>query len=136
MPFKLSIHGKHARLSMFWTHSFATVAIFCRAGNVVRAAFWYGLAVHFRIYPIVYELPFVLVLDPDTFQSGQEPLLVNWKSSRSCVYWRLYKSLCISLHDLHDVMVICFRSLPPFFLILICFKLKFYIFRLFFICIC
>lgn len=57
-------------------------AIFCRAGNIVQAAFWYGLVVHFRIYPIIYALPIVLVLDPHSFQSGQKPCLVNWKSSQ------------------------------------------------------
>lgn len=51
-------------------------------GNVVQAAFWYGLVVHFRIYPIIYALPIVLVLDPHSFQSGQKPRLVNWKSSQ------------------------------------------------------
>ncbi|KAG6787770.1 hypothetical protein POTOM_003815 [Populus tomentosa] len=50
--------------------------------NVIQAAFWYGLVVHFRIYPIIYALPIVLVLDPLSFQSGQKPLLVNWKSSQ------------------------------------------------------
>ncbi|KAG6791146.1 hypothetical protein POTOM_000258 [Populus tomentosa] len=50
--------------------------------NIVQAAFWYGLVVHFRIYPIIYALPIVLVLDPHSFQSGQKPCLVNWKSSQ------------------------------------------------------
>ncbi|KAJ6307454.1 hypothetical protein OIU76_017281 [Salix suchowensis] len=51
-------------------------------GNVVQAAIWYGLVVHFRIYPIIYALPIILVLDPHSFQSGQKPCLVNWKSSK------------------------------------------------------
>ncbi|KAL3568202.1 hypothetical protein D5086_030853 [Populus alba] len=51
-------------------------------GNIVQAAFWYGLVVHFTIYPIIYALPIVLVLDPHSFQSGQKPCLVNWKSSQ------------------------------------------------------
>ncbi|CAN0923423.1 GPI mannosyltransferase 1 [Linum grandiflorum] len=41
-------------------------------GKIVQAAIWYGLVVHFRIYPIIYALPIVLVLDPR---------FVNWKSS-------------------------------------------------------
>ncbi|KDP41130.1 hypothetical protein JCGZ_03621 [Jatropha curcas] len=51
-------------------------------GNVPQAAVWYGLVVHFRIYPIIYALPIVMVLDPHVFQSNQKPLLENWKSSQ------------------------------------------------------
>ncbi|EEF32392.1 conserved hypothetical protein [Ricinus communis] len=51
-------------------------------GDVVQAAFWYGLVVHFRIYPIIYALPIVLVLKPQIFQSDQKPPLVNWKSNQ------------------------------------------------------
>ncbi|XP_024519444.1 GPI mannosyltransferase 1-like [Selaginella moellendorffii] len=32
-------------------------------GRNLQAAFWYGLVVHFRIYPIIYALPFVLFLN-------------------------------------------------------------------------
>ncbi|GAB4847597.1 hypothetical protein Ancab_026659 [Ancistrocladus abbreviatus] len=49
-------------------------------GKVYQAAFWYGLIVHFRIYPIIYALPIILVLDPRYLQSGQKPLLTNWKT--------------------------------------------------------
>lgn len=35
---------------------------------------------HFRIYPIIYALPIVLVLDPQYIQSGQKPMLVKWSS--------------------------------------------------------
>ncbi|XP_031262884.1 GPI mannosyltransferase 1-like [Pistacia vera] len=48
-------------------------------GNVLQAAFWYGLVVHFRIYPIIYALPVILVLDPLFFQSGFKPKLLNWR---------------------------------------------------------
>ncbi|PKI55642.1 GPI mannosyltransferase 1-like [Punica granatum] len=47
-------------------------------GNVVQAAVWYGLVVHFRIYPIIYALPIVLVLDPQFFGSGQKPCIRSW----------------------------------------------------------
>lgn len=48
------------------------------AGNVLQSAFWYGLVVHFRIYPIIYSIPIILVLDPNFFPSGQKPVLRNW----------------------------------------------------------
>ncbi|XP_059656418.1 GPI mannosyltransferase 1-like isoform X2 [Cornus florida] len=50
-------------------------------GNIFQAAFWYGLVVHLRIYPIIYALPIILVLDPH-FQSVQKPALVKWSSSK------------------------------------------------------
>lgn len=49
-------------------------------GKVYQAAVWYGLIVHFRIYPIIYALPLVLVLDPQYLQSGQKPVLTKWSS--------------------------------------------------------
>lgn len=51
-------------------------------GNVLQAAFWYGLVVHFRIYPIIYALPIILVLDPHIFQSGQKPVLSYWTAGQ------------------------------------------------------
>ncbi|XP_027341361.1 GPI mannosyltransferase 1 isoform X2 [Abrus precatorius] len=49
-------------------------------GNVLQSAFWYGLVVHFRIYPIIYSIPIILVLDPNFFPSNQKPVLRNWNA--------------------------------------------------------
>ena len=56
--------------------------VFWFTGNVLQAAFWYGLVVHFRIYPIIYALPIILVLDPHIFQSGQKPVLSYWTAGQ------------------------------------------------------
>ncbi|XP_052194602.1 GPI mannosyltransferase 1 isoform X2 [Diospyros lotus] len=50
-------------------------------GNLLQAAFWYGLVVHLRIYPIIYALPIVLVIDPLHFRSHKKPALTEWSSS-------------------------------------------------------
>ncbi|KAK9092492.1 hypothetical protein Syun_027403 [Stephania yunnanensis] len=47
-------------------------------GKVMQAAFWYGFLVHFRIYPIIYALPILLVLDPSNFRPGSRPSLQEW----------------------------------------------------------
>lgn len=54
--------------------------VFCFTGKLLQAAFWYGLVVHLRIYPIIYALPIVLALDPSYFQSGKKPVLRKWRS--------------------------------------------------------
>ncbi|CAN8252540.1 unnamed protein product [Cochlearia groenlandica] len=51
-------------------------------GNLSQAAFWYGLVVHFRVYPIIYALPIILVLDPRIFRSGQKPFLEDWNTGQ------------------------------------------------------
>ena len=45
---------------------------------MLQAAFWYGLVVHFRIYPIIYALPILLILNQNVFKSGLNPALQNW----------------------------------------------------------
>ncbi|KAH0896129.1 hypothetical protein HID58_045697 [Brassica napus] len=52
-------------------------------GNLSQAAFWYGLVVHFRVYPIIYALPIILVLDSKLFRSGQKPPLEDWNTLTS-----------------------------------------------------
>ncbi|KAK7304071.1 hypothetical protein RJT34_15090 [Clitoria ternatea] len=67
-------------------------------GNVLQSAFWYGLVVHFRIYPIIYSIPIILVLDPTFFPSDQKPVLRNW----SVVHGERPKdgNGCSTLHNL------------------------------------
>lgn len=52
-------------------------------GNLSQAAFWYGLVVHFRVYPIIYALPIILVLDSKLFRSGHKPPLEGWTHTSS-----------------------------------------------------
>ena len=67
-------------------------------GRVLQAAFWYGLVVHFRIYPIIYALPILVILDPHVFQPGQKPRLQYWnrrqESPQSSCGTRLAQLLC------------------------------------------
>ncbi|KAL7104305.1 hypothetical protein ACP275_08G235500 [Erythranthe tilingii] len=55
--------------------------------HFVQAAFWYGLVVHLRIYPIIYALPIILLLDPLHFQPGKKPALVDWSCRTSKKLW-------------------------------------------------
>nr|XP_010926890.1 GPI mannosyltransferase 1 [Elaeis guineensis] len=52
-------------------------------GKVVQAAFWYGLIVHFRIYPIIYSLPLVLVLSKQNISPAGKPYLWQWSFSQT-----------------------------------------------------
>lgn len=52
--------------------------LFCLTGKVLQAAFWYGLIVHFRVYPIIYSLPFVLVISNANIGDSGRPALQLW----------------------------------------------------------
>lgn len=47
-------------------------------GKLFQAAFWYGLIVHFRIYPIIYSLPFLLVISNKRIGPSGMPILSQW----------------------------------------------------------
>ncbi|KAM0052877.1 putative GPI mannosyltransferase 1 [Helianthus debilis subsp. tardiflorus] len=68
-------------------------------GNLFQGAVWYGLVVHMRLYPIIYALPIVLTLDPNHFQCGKKPTIVDWNSRQhksnetSNRLWVLFQSI-------------------------------------------
>ncbi|KAD2393883.1 hypothetical protein R6Q59_013270 [Mikania micrantha] len=39
-------------------------------GNIFQGDVWYGLVVHMRIYPIIYAIPIILILDPNHYRPG------------------------------------------------------------------
>ncbi|XP_048140993.1 GPI mannosyltransferase 1 isoform X2 [Rhodamnia argentea] len=57
--------------------------LFSASGNLLQAAVWYGLVVHFRIYPIIYAPTLVLVLNHHFLRLGQKPVLRIWSSGPS-----------------------------------------------------
>ncbi|RXH87703.1 hypothetical protein DVH24_034603 [Malus domestica] len=71
---------------------------FFMTGRELQAAFWYGLVVHFRIYPIIHALPILMILDPHVFRHGQKPRLQYWNrrqdSPQSSSVTRLTQLLC------------------------------------------
>lgn len=48
----------------------------------MQASFWYGLIVHFRIYPIIYAIPFVIVLGKNYAGPAGRPILTQWTSKQ------------------------------------------------------
>ncbi|CAM0945367.1 unnamed protein product [Alopecurus aequalis] len=50
--------------------------------RVLQGAFWYGLIVHFRIYPIIYAVPFVIVLGKNYSGPAGRPILTQWSSKQ------------------------------------------------------
>ncbi|GER26188.1 GPI mannosyltransferase 1 [Striga asiatica] len=52
--------------------------LFSASDRFLQAAFWYGLVVHMRIYPIIYAIPIILVLDPLHFRPVQLILIFRF----------------------------------------------------------
>jgi GPI mannosyltransferase 1 subunit M len=76
--------NKEYQLELFFSvlwHGFLTVWPSI-AGSVLQAAFWYGLIVHFRIYPIIYAIPFVVVLSKSYADPSGRPTLTQWSSEQ------------------------------------------------------
>ncbi|OVA15992.1 Mannosyltransferase [Macleaya cordata] len=68
-------------------------------GNNLQAAIWYGLVVHFRIYPIIYALPILLVLHPDNVRSSQKPTLQKWSLNQQKSLQSFSTTKLVSLSD-------------------------------------
>lgn len=71
-------------MSTFFLGTFAWLAncLTPTAGRVLQAAFWYGLIVHFRIYPIIYAIPFVVVLGKNYTSPSGRPTITLWSSEQ------------------------------------------------------
>ncbi|CAA0831203.1 GPI mannosyltransferase 1 [Striga hermonthica] len=73
-----------------------------------QAAFWYGLIVHLRIYPIIYALPIIFVLDPLHFRPGKKPTLVDWNSRSSNSSWVWHNSKITYSHYIRNILTSIF----------------------------
>ncbi|KAK6919551.1 GPI mannosyltransferase 1 [Dillenia turbinata] len=78
------------------------IIICLMTGNMIQAALWYGLVVHFRIYPVIYAIPIILVLDPTVFKHSQKPALQKWTSSMTKSF-ESSASLCSLFHALTNL---------------------------------
>ncbi|CAK4098730.1 unnamed protein product [Aphanomyces euteiches] len=54
--------------------------------QLVLSAIFYGLAVHFKIYPIVYALSFLVFLDED-FDASVKPIKKSASIVSKCIHW-------------------------------------------------
>ncbi|CAL5331665.1 unnamed protein product [Camellia sinensis] len=81
-PFTFTI-GTRGNCEPIVCAMFLWIIICLMNGNLLQAALWYGLVVHLRIYPIIYVLPIILVLDPLHSRSHKKPALTEWSSSNS-----------------------------------------------------
>lgn len=80
-----SIHIHYWYQGKSWT-SLCTmilwILICLTRGHVVETTIWYRLIVHFIIYPIVYVLPILIVLNEKYFTSSQSLHLSNWNTKQ------------------------------------------------------
>ncbi|CAI0541585.1 unnamed protein product [Linum tenue] len=62
-------------------------------GKIIQAAVWYGLVVHFRIYPIIYSLPIILVLNPRKSNAHRPSSQSGMEASTRYNLWTAAKSM-------------------------------------------
>ncbi|KAL8242962.1 hypothetical protein R6Q59_013264 [Mikania micrantha] len=81
----LKLRGVPENLSIYyvivWLFNSFTFTIGTRGNcNIFQGAVWYGLVVHMRIYPIIYDIPIILILDPNHYRPGKKTSIINWNS--------------------------------------------------------